>query len=605
MSIASNFPSIRPSLLLDFANTKALDPRITFTRASTATYYDGKTVAKAEQNLLVQSQDFTTSWVNTNSSDTANTSAAPDGTTTADTITAAAGTGITPLISQFALASTSGLDYAFSVFAKAGTYSVLQLTNINFQASSAHANFDLSAGTVGTSANCTAAIQDVGSGWYRCSIVFSATTTATNGAVYAVLSASTSANRFATWNPVGTETILLWGAQLEQRSSVTAYTATTTQPITNYVPQLLTAASGVARFDHNPTTDESLGLLIEEQRTNLFTYSEQFNNAAWPKAQASITANTVVAPDGTLTGDKLVEDSTNTNHWVIQNAPVTSGATYTMSFYAKAAERIQVAGFGGAGGYGTLVSVLFDLVALTTQVLSGSATATITDVGNGWRRCTWTATATATATPSHFIGLASGGAVAYTGNGYSGAYIWGAQLEAGAFSTSYIPTTNAQVTRSADAASMTGTNFSSWYRADEGTVYAEGRTSSTVATANYSIFSITDGTAANRIQCRLSNAATNTNFIVRTSDVNVFNSVAADYSPNNRRMALAYKASDFAGVRDGGVVATGASGAVPAVNFLNIGSTSPANTETLNGTIRKIAFYPARLTNAQLQALTS
>jgi hypothetical protein len=84
----TDYPTIRPSLLLDFANTKTLDPRITFTRASTGTYYDGKTVAKAEENLLLQSQTFdNASWVKDNATVTANSTTAPDGTTTAETFT--------------------------------------------------------------------------------------------------------------------------------------------------------------------------------------------------------------------------------------------------------------------------------------------------------------------------------------------------------------------------------------------------------------------------------------------------------------------------------------------------------------------------------------
>lgn len=88
MSIQNNFPNIKPTLLLDFANTKRLDPRITFTRNSPATYYDGKTVAKAEENLLLYSQEFdNAAWVKVRSVVTTNTSLAPDNTLTSDTLT--------------------------------------------------------------------------------------------------------------------------------------------------------------------------------------------------------------------------------------------------------------------------------------------------------------------------------------------------------------------------------------------------------------------------------------------------------------------------------------------------------------------------------------
>ncbi|MCO6981866.1 phage head spike fiber domain-containing protein, partial [Pseudomonas aeruginosa] len=101
------------------------------------------------------------------------------------------------------------------------------------------------------------------------------------------------------------DAVEIWGAQLEQRSSVTAYTPTTNQPITRCQPQLMTAAANVARFDHNPITGESLGLLIEEQRTNLLNWSQEFNS--WPiNLNTAVAANTTVAPDGTITGDTLI-----------------------------------------------------------------------------------------------------------------------------------------------------------------------------------------------------------------------------------------------------------------------------------------------------------
>jgi hypothetical protein len=597
MSIQSNFPAIKPTLLLDFANVKALDPRITFTRASTATYY-GTQTAKAEENLLLQSQDFTTSWSNSNSSDTANTSVAPDGTTTADTVTAAAGTAITPVVFQGALSSTSGLSYVFSVFAKAGTYSVLQLTNINFQASAAHANFDLSAGTVGTSANCTASIQDVGSGWYRCIIVFSATATVTNGAVYAALSASTSAARFATWNPVGTETILLWGAQLEQRSAATAYTATTTATVTNYIPQLLTAASGVARFDHNPITDESLGLLIEEQRTNLRTYSEDFTNAVWTKSAASIAADTVIAPDGTLTGDKLVEDTATSRHFVTTTLTLTANTVYTLSVYMKAGER-TTATFGNSSTANWVGGASIVVNLATGAITSG--TGTIQSVGNGWYRVSITQTfGPANANGGMIIDLQT--TAGYTGDGYSGIFIWGAQLEAGAFPTSYIQTVASQVTRAADAASMTGTNFSSWYNQAEGSAYTEA---ASLATAyNGTTVAFSDGTLNTRIIIRGMNTANQNPSIGINSGATQWSLTFASQTTATTKWALGYRVNDIAFTRNAATSLTDTDALIPVVNQLRIGSDGDGSV-IYNGTIRKIAYYPLRVTNAQLQALTS
>jgi hypothetical protein len=270
MAIQSNFPAIKPSLNLDFANTEALDPRITFTRASTATYYDGVTTAKAEENLLLRSQDYSATWTVTNLTPVTG-KTAPDTTSTATEFTATAANAV--LTQGFTAIAGS---YTFSVFLRRVTGS----GDIQIAADNGTWTTKVITGT-----------------WAR----YDVTQTVAAGS-------KTAGVRVVT----DTDAIEVWGAQLEQRDAVTSYTATTTQPITNYIPVLLTAATNAPRFDHNPTTGESLGLLIEEQRTNLlFPYSEEFDNAAWSKTRSSITSNTIVAPDGTLTGDKLVEDTAN------------------------------------------------------------------------------------------------------------------------------------------------------------------------------------------------------------------------------------------------------------------------------------------------------
>jgi len=596
MAIQSNFPVIKPSLLLDFANTKQLDPRITFTRASTATYYNGVTTSKAEENLLTYSQQFDNgAWQKGSSTVTADSIAAPDGTTTADTLTASAGTALFPRISPATLTGTANAVHIVSTYAKAGTIQYLQLASA--AGTAWHCNFDVTsgAGAVGTSSNCTGSIVDAGNGWFRCVVSYTPTTTDVRALF--LIETSASAARTATWNPVGTEALYLWGAQIEQRSSVTAYTATTTQAIRNYIPQLLTAASGVARFDHNPTTDESLGLLIEEQRTNLLTYSEDFTTT-WSVTRASISSNTIVAPDGTLTGDRLYESTAASNtHYVAQTASLTSGTTYTFSVYLKAGERTQVR--LRTTGTASTSDIYFNL---STGVITSSSTGsgTITSVGNGWYRCTATGSSDLTGSNNTLIMLLDGaGSSSYTGDGYSGIYIWGAQLEAGAFSTSYIQTVASQVTRSADAASMTGTNFSSWYAVDQGTLFADAVSNGGQVYAQIGVGSISDD--------RVSLYSLAPNFAVVSGSTT--SAALGSTTLNNgtaAKLAGAYKTNDFALCINGATVLTDTSGLLPAPTSLLIGarnSASPAN--QLNGTIKKLAYYPMRMTNANLQALTS
>jgi cyclophilin family peptidyl-prolyl cis-trans isomerase len=613
MTIQALYPDISPSLSLDFANVKQLDPRVTFARASTARYYDGKTVAKAEENLLIRSEDFTTSWSSGNSTKTADTDTAPDGTQTADTITENTNNTFRRLDQNL---STSGV-VTISVFAKLGVGSrflVIGVSNSIFN--SGTATFDLSTGTNtqtqanGTYSNASATIVAAPEGFYRCSLTITTDVTVIASIGFTDTGTPSTTNRgFGTnYTGDGTSSIILWGAQLEQRSTVTAYTATTTQPITNYIPVLLSAADNEARFDHNPTTSESLGLLIEEQRTNLFERSEEFDNAYWTKTNTTITANTIVAPDGTLTGDKLVENTVNGGHIISRAFSVSSGTTYTYSLNVKLAERTNCYMLFGSSGFGTNVRWDFDLTAGTaTSVTAGTAdAASITPTGNGWYRIRMTAQATATASPTIQFGLKTT-VVSYTGDGFSGIFIWGAQLEAGAFPTSYIPTVASQVTRSADAASMTGTNFSSWYRADEGSFFAEYKVDFVApATSGQLVIRVSDGTLSNYIDmAKRANVDTSTRVVIQTSGANVTFSNVGVFTNNVNKLANSFKVNDFSATLNSGALVKVSAGNPPLnLSQINIGNTFDGS-PSLNGYIRKLAFYPKRLTDTQLQALTT
>jgi hypothetical protein len=557
MSIQTNFPAIKPTLLLDFSNTEALDSRVTFTRASTATFY-GTQTAKAEQNLLLQSQDYSTSWTVTSLTPVTG-KTAPDATSTATEFTASAANAV--LTQGYTAIAGS---YTFSVFLRRVTGS----GDIQIAADNGTWTTKVITGT-----------------WAR----YDVTQTVAAGS-------KTAGVRVVT----DTDAIEVWGAQLEARSAATAYQVTTTQPITNYIPVLETAASGVARFDHNPTTFESLGLLIEESRTNLLTYSEQFDNAAWTKSRSSITANTIVAPDGTLTGDKLVEDTTATStHQATRTFNAVSGTTYTATIYAKAAER-GFAGIGlGDGAFGATNIVTINLSTGATSVISGTATAASTFVGNGWYRVSVTATATSTETAINRIYVSnSGTTVSYTGDGYSGIYIWGAQLEAGAFPTSYIPTVASQVTRSADAASMTGTNFSSWFSNAEGTLYAELNARALAASSG---IVLNDNTTNNRIRMALA-STTDQGTVTTSGAAQAVLDGGTPAANTATKVAMAYAFNNFALSLNGGAAVTDTTGTVPVVSQLQIG----AETTTVgNLHIKKVAFYPIVSTATQLQALTS
>lgn len=604
MTISANFPNVQPSLLLDFANAKQLPPQVTFTRATTATYYDGSTTALADQNLLLWSQAFDTApWSGSGYTLTANATTAPDGTTTAESFVPNTNAVANHQLAQN-ITCGANTTHTVSIYAKAFGY-----TKFAFResvATGAYATFDLaSSGSVISTGNIAAitivgaTITSVGSGWFRATVTFTASVASAYGmGFYSLNNTYTSGDPYnagvATGN--GTDGIYIWGAQAEQRSSVSAYTATTTQAITNYVPVLLTAGGGQPRFDHNPTTSESLGLLAEEQRTNQCLQSEDFTTT-WSSAnQVSITSNTIVAPNGTLTGDKLIADATSNVHFVVQNTGSVS-APWTFSCYAKAGEYSRVGFSYSATGY-----VFFNLsTGVQEGTVGGAITGTsITAVGNGWYRISFTSTSTASGAN---IGIYlynttyTSGVPTFTGNGFSGAYIWGAQLEAASFATSYIPTTSASATRAADVASMSGANFTSWFNAGEGTFYGE---------ANFSnggryFHTVNIGSSA---QIEGVQATTYFDAFVYTTDVQADIQIAAA-SFINRRVALAYQVNDIAACVSGGAVSVDTNAILPlnlnAFYVNSYGTTGPLG----SGTVKKVAYYPQRLTDAQLQALTS
>ena len=274
-------------------------------------------------------------------------------------------------------------------------------------------------------------------------------------------------------------------------------------------------------------------LLLEPQRTNSVTYSEQFDNAAWTKASATITANATISPDGTQNADKLVESATSAIHYCETAVSVISGQSYSYSVYAKQGERHIT-----LQGSATPTNSAYATFNLSTGVVGASAvgSASIVDAGNGWYRCTLTFTSAATSGANMAVLLAdsptAGRSSSYSGDGTSGVFLWGAQLEAGSYATSYIPTTSASVTRVADAAIKT--NFSGLSSQAELTLYSEFNFEQ-----SNRVIAIGDGSTNNRlfvsyttnkeIQLYLTIAGSNIFFLTSSSNVLVTgkNKVAA------------------------------------------------------------------------------
>lgn len=367
------------------------------------------------------------------------------------------------------------------------------------------------------------------------------------------------------------------------------------------------APSNVPRIDFNPVTGECLGLLMEEQRTNLLTYSEQFDNAAWDKMNSTVTANSTVAPDGSSTADMLVENTNTSWHETGNGATLVAGTTYALSIYAKASSRTRVRLAGRFSASWTSLPIgVFDLLTGTVVTSTGASSAVISDAGNGWYRCTIFGTTSATVAGLVVSLVQSGTTSSYTGDGTSGLYIWGAQLEQGSFPTSYTPTTSVQVTRAADAASMTGTNFSKWYKQEEGTLLVDYRRNSNKASGNQIPFVVSDGTGNNIIAIADSANGSSDRVLVIVGGVNQASLRSVDYTENQRMVrSIGYKKDDVSASINGSSAASDDLVLIPSVNRLDIGYASYFSASRINGYISRLSYYPKRLSNTNLQALAA
>jgi len=414
---------------------------LTFTRASTATRVNAEGLIEGVRtNLLTYSEQFdNAAWVKvTNPTITANATTSPDGTTNADKLIPSTSVG-RQAVSQN---NSSTGAVSMSVYAKKGEYDIVQLTDSRNP--TAFANFDLTNGVLGSVSDFTATIASVGSGWYRCSISYDYTLSLSAFRI-SVQQLATDV-RLPEWAGNGTDGIYIYGAQLEQSPSVTEYIPTTTTAVS------VGMLANVPRIDY---TGGGCGkLLLEPQRTNLVLRSEEFDNSYWTKTNATITANSTTSPDGTTNADKLVENTTNSSHSVRTDFIVaTSGSTYTYSVFAKKGERDFILVFDSYinSGY------WFDLNNGTIGSKYGAASVTskIENYGSGWYRCSITFAASGSGYALMFNNAANAdNVVSYLGDGTSGVYIWGAQLEAGSYSTSLINTTTTAVTRVADGLSV-------------------------------------------------------------------------------------------------------------------------------------------------------
>jgi len=421
-----------------------------FTRASDATRTNSAgVIERTPWNLVTFSEMFSdVAWAKVNSTISANTTIAPNGTLTADSLFETSANG-QHLIRQ-SLSVIVGRDYKISAYVKKNGRDWCIVV------AGAGGNgyyFNISNGTIGSETGGTGTvsnpqIQSVGNDWYLVSYTLIAAS-ATQGIE---IFTSTGNGNFSFLGDV-TKGLFVWGAQIVEGTDAKPYFATTNR-------------QDVPRLDYR-NADGSVNscprLLLEPQRTNSLAFSEQFSNAYWTKLNATITADTTTAPNGTTTADSIVESSTNGIQEIYRTPTPATAGTFTYSVYVKNLSGTRFLNLSVSATVATdYVSVRFSpsTQTLSGVVVSGSFTngsASFTAVGDGWYRVVLTFTTTSLPIPQ--IALSTDGSNAnvgnfgvqtYTGNGTSGLYIWGAQFEAGAFATTFIPTTTAAVTRLVD-----------------------------------------------------------------------------------------------------------------------------------------------------------
>jgi hypothetical protein len=365
-----------------------------------------------------------------------------------------------------------------------------------------------------------------------------------------------------------------------------------------------------ARFDHDPSSGESLGLLVEEARTNLFTRSEEFD--IWNKFNVSVLLNSGSSPDGNFNAIQIIEDATINAHYLSRTTgTITSGLPYTASCFAKSTNpnRFFSLIFEGAALLfeGVNPRASFDLTSGKINTITAATSAKIENYGNGWYRCSVTATPSATGSSAIQLRLQTNVTAnvmigPYTGDGVSGLYIWGAQLEQGAFPTSYIPTQASTRTRAADNASITGKNFSDFYNQSEGTVFS--KTKSILTSSNGFIWIIDNSSTATSERMELFRVSTNYRVRIAPpsgSDIIFENIIFSELDLNDfNNCIIAYKEDDSTTFSNARQTFTVSRGKIPILNRLRFSSSGPQVKWITN-----FKYWPKRLTNQQIRLLTT
>jgi hypothetical protein len=561
---------------LRFADNKTLGDAygggspVTFTRASTGTYIGSDGLLRsAVTNFLLRSEAIATSpWFNSNVTLTNNTSDVLDP-VGGSTATKVVSTGSSSAFGQ--PVTLTAAIYAGSIWLRSSTGNIsAQL--IVYLASAPFTNIGTANVTITTT-------------WQRFSVI---------------TSAATAASYNIQLNNIGAGTVYAWGAQLEQASTVGEYIPT------------VAAINSAPRFDHNPTTGESLGLLAEEARTNLWQWSNSATDGqTWNNVGTHLTLTAgQTSPAGDSTAIRAADVNSATDGTFLQRTTVapalTAGTLVSYSIFIKPISIPNTIGLviyangttdAVTGTFAVSGTAITGTPTVTSQGTGSNGSASYVAYPNGWYRLTFSGIPSTVTMADCRVRVTLG---SYTRSTGTARFDWyGGQFENNAFASSYFPNagTLGGVTRAADVASITGSNFSSFYNQTEGTVFAEAIS---VAT-NTNVFSISDNSTNNRIQ--LETGSNTRRFRITSSgSARYDNSVSYTFGTQGKT-AGAYLATSTNHATNGTLGSNSTASPLPVVDRIYIGSNAAGSLPN-NGTIKRLTYWPIRLADTTLQQIT-
>jgi hypothetical protein len=516
---------------------------LSFTRASNGTRINSAGLVEVTPwNLVQYSEDFSNAYwsKDVGASVDSNVATAPNGTTTADRLNFAGAGQAVYTIQSF------GGENTFSVYLKG------EGANIGKQ--------------IYLEVGVTSTVTLTGE-WQRFEVV-------ANSAASVAIKRNTSGQASA---------VLAWGIQMNIGA------------LKPYFPT--TDRLNVPRLTYQNGGGGCPSLLLEKQSTNALTYSEDFTQSDWPKQNTIVTANATTSPDGTQNADKLIANTTNARHLIYQ--AITTPNTHTFTTYAKAGENSFL--IMRLDTDTPEVKNWFNLSNGTVGTSQGGSP-TITSVGNGWYRCSMQYTPSTLSNIYAVLYTAkTDGVEGFAGNDSDGTYIWGAQLEASSYPTSYIPTTSASATRVADACFKTG--ISSLIGQSQGTFFVDANIINPES-PNGNVHILMVGTTTERITIYTSNSGTTINTDGLGGGGYVPISGALTLGRN--KIAVAYANNDVAFYVNGNLIGTRTTATIPSsMSQVDVGGNyTYANYIGLN-TYNEVVFFKTRLTNAELASLTT